>query len=60
MQASLWNPSPCMVTRIDLYAAGPDGTFVSLNELGEKHWIIKLLISTPCRGRILTRPDRGG
>ena len=25
-----------MVTRIDLYAAGPDGTFVSLNELGEK------------------------
>lgn len=29
-------PFSLMVTRIDLYAAGPDGTFVSLNELGEK------------------------
>ena len=25
-----------MITRLDLYAAGPDGGFVSLNELGEK------------------------
>ncbi len=29
-------PFSLMITRLDLYAAGPDGGFVSLNELGEK------------------------
>ena len=29
-------PFSLMITRLDLYAAGPNGGFVSLNELGEK------------------------